>query len=81
MTGWPPDDHGRKDAFPVGSHVRIVRWDLTNSSIDERAIVPLGTEGTVRMVDDFGTVHVLWANGATIGALPEDDIELLTGDA
>lgn len=32
-----------------------------------------GTEGTVRMVDDLGTIHVQWDDGSTLGLVPGED--------
>lgn len=31
--------------------------------------LPHGTEGTVRLVDDLGTVHVDWDNGVSVGLI------------
>jgi len=40
--------------------------------------VPPGTEGTVTMVDDSPTIHVIWDNGSTLGLIPNvDEFELL----
>lgn len=35
--------------------------------------VPSGTEGTITMVDDIGTIHVIWDNGSTLGLVPNED--------
>jgi hypothetical protein len=35
--------------------------------------VPEGTEGTVDLVDDMGTIHVNWDNGSRLGLVPEED--------
>lgn len=51
----------------VGRRVRLVR---TTDSYT--ALVP-GDEGTVDLVDDMGTVHVLWDNGSTLGLIPDED--------
>lgn len=40
--------------------------------------VPSGTLGTVRCVDDMGTVHINWDNGSCLGAcLEEDSISII----
>jgi len=40
--------------------------------------VEAGTLGTVKGVDDVGTIHVDWDNGRTLGIVPsEDKFELL----
>lgn len=32
-----------------------------------------GTEGTVVLVDDMGTVHVKWDDGSSLGLVPRED--------
>lgn len=51
----------------VGRRVRLVRTTDTYT-----ALVP-GDEGTVDLVDDMGTVHVLWDNGSSLGLIPDED--------
>lgn len=34
-----------------------------------------GTEGTVQMVDDAGTIHVLWDNGSSLGLISEQGLD------
>jgi len=46
-------------------------------SINDNESVPPGTEGTVRDVDDGGTVFVSWDNGRSIGVTLGDEIERL----
>jgi len=45
----------------AGTRVRLV------SCSDPYTTLPRGTYGTVRFIDDVGTVHVAWDNGATLG--------------
>jgi len=35
--------------------------------------VESGTEGTIRCVDDMGTIHVKWDNGRTLGICRDED--------
>lgn len=35
---------------------------------------PVGTTGTVRHVDDIGTIHVAWDNGSTLGVVYGEDL-------
>jgi len=42
---------------------------------DDPRPIPEGTQGTVRCVDDMGTVHVSWDNGRQLGMC------VLDGDA
>ena len=56
-----------KDTYPVGT--RIV---LDFMGDDPRPIPP-GTKGTVRVVDDMGTVHCDFENGRRLGLIPGED--------
>lgn len=56
-----------KAMYPKGTRVWLV-------SMDDIQAPPVGTEGTVFSVDDMGTVHVLWDNGSTLGAVFGEDI-------
>ena len=57
-----------REEYPVGS--RIV---LDRMGDDPRPIEP-GTKGTVRIVDDAGTIHCDFDNGRRLGLVPEEDI-------
>ena len=48
--------------YPEGQRVSLVRMD------DAQAPKP-GTKGTVRHVDDIGTIHVRWDNGSSLGVV------------
>jgi hypothetical protein len=54
--------------YPVGS--RIV---LDFMGDDPRPIAP-GTKGTMRVVDDAGTVHCDFDNGRRLGLIPGEDV-------
>ena len=55
-----------KKQYPEGCRVRLCQMN----DIQAPAI---GTEGTVRFVDDIGTIHVVWDTGSCLGiALGED---------
>lgn len=56
-----------RNTYPPEARVRLVR-------MDDRHAPQQGTEGTVRFVDDAGTVHVLWDNGSTLGAVYGEDV-------
>lgn len=56
-----------KDTYPVGT--RIV---LDFMGDDPRPIPP-GTKGTVRVVDDVGTVHCDFDNSRRLGLIPGED--------
>ena len=49
-----------RQQYPAGTVIRLVRMD------DSQAPPP-GTKGTVRYVDDIGTIHVSWETGSSLG--------------
>lgn len=55
-----------KSQYPEGTRIRLIYME------DARA-VPSGSEGTVRLVDDAGTIHVNWDNGRSLGIIPDVD--------
>jgi hypothetical protein len=50
-----------------GQRVRLVYCS------DQYTDLPVGTLGTVSLVDDMGTVHVRWDNGSRLGMIPGED--------
>ena len=62
-----------KMLYPPGT--RIVLGEMS----DTYAPVPPGTRGTVKFVDDMGTIHPQWDNGRTLGLIyGEDSFRKLT---
>lgn len=60
--------------YPVGCRVELVRMD------DPQA-PPIGTKGTVRGVDDIGSIMVAWDNGCGLSvAYGEDACKLVSDD-
>lgn len=53
--------------YPVGCRVELLRMD------DPQA-PPSGTKGTVRYVDDIGSLGVAWDNGSTLQVVYGEDI-------
>ena len=51
-----------RQQYPAGTVVKLVRMD------DSQAPPP-GTLGTVRYVDDIGTIHVSWETGSSLGVV------------
>ena len=49
------------------------RIELDYMGDDPRPILP-GTKGTVRIVDDMGTVHCDFDNGRRLGLSPGEDV-------
>lgn len=62
-----------RKAFPPGRRVRLVR-------MEDAQAPPVGTCGTVRCVDDLGSIHIAWDTGGSLAALDgEDVVERLGG--
>lgn len=53
--------------YPEGTRVELV-------SMDDAQAPPAGTQGTVKYVDDIGTVHIRWDNGSGLGAAFGSDV-------
>lgn len=64
-----------------GRRVAAVRFSTERTDVDDNLTVPPGTEGTVGYVDDFGTLHVDWDNGRSIGILDGLDSYRLLGSS
>lgn len=56
-----------KEQYPAGTRI-----ELDYMGDDPRPIAP-GTRGTVRVVDDMGTVHCDFDNGRRLGLVPGED--------
>ena len=50
----------------IGKRVRFLH------SSDPYTKLEYGNEGVVTSVDDFGTVHIKWNNGSTLGMITEE---------
>lgn len=53
--------------YPVGTRVELVQMD------DPQA-PPVGTKGTVRGVDDIGSIMVAWDSGGSLSVVWGEDI-------
>ena len=56
-----------RERFPKGTRVELVKMD------DPQA-PPIGTKGTVRGVDDIGSILVAWDNGCGLSVAYGEDI-------
>ena len=56
-----------KEQFKPGMRVRLLQMNDTQAP-------PVGTEGTVRGVDDIGSVMVAWDNGCGLNVVLDEDI-------
>ena len=60
--------------YPVGCRVELLRMEDIQAP-------PVGTKGTVRGVDDIGSVMVAWDNGCGLSvAYGEDACKVVSGD-
>lgn len=58
-----------REKYPQGARVELVKMtDPYNTKL-----VP-GSQGTVRCVDDIGTIHVDWDCGSRLGVVYREDI-------
>ena len=60
--------------YPVGTRVELVR-------MDEPQAPPIGTKGTVKGVDDIGSIMVAWDNGCGLSVAYGADVCRKVGDA
>ena len=59
--------------FPAGSRVELL-------CMDDPQAPPVGTKGTVRGVDDTGSVMVVWDNGCGLNVVfGEDSCRIIDG--
>ncbi len=53
--------------YPVGCRVELLRMNDPQSP-------PVGTGGTVRGVDDIGSIMVAWDNGSSLSVVYGEDV-------
>ena len=56
-----------KEMFPKGTRIEMVHME------DPYNPIPKGTRGTVKFVDDIGTVFASWDNGSGLGVIYGED--------
>lgn len=56
-----------KNKYKAGDRVELVE-------MEDKQAPPAGTQGTVKFVDDIGTVFVSWDNGSGLGAVMGVDV-------
>ncbi|MBQ7837436.1 MAG: DUF4314 domain-containing protein [Clostridia bacterium] len=57
-----------REKYSAGTRVELVRMD------DPYTSLTVGDKGTVRFIDDMGTVHINWDCGSSLGAVYGVDI-------
>lgn len=60
--------------FPAGTRAELVRMDDVQAP-------PIGTLGTVRGVDDIGSIMVAWDNGSGLNVVYGEDLVRKAADA
>lgn len=55
-----------RQEYPVGTRIELI-------SIDDIQAPPIGTKGTVRGVDDIGSIMVSWDNGSSLSIAYGED--------
>lgn len=53
--------------YPAGTLVELVK-------MDDKFAPPIGTHGTVRGVDDAGSILVKWSNGSSLSVVYGEDV-------
>ncbi len=56
-----------KEMYPTGTRIQLDHMD------DPFHPVASGTTGTVKFVDDAGTIHMSWDSGSSLGLCPDSD--------
>lgn len=57
-----------REKYPTGTRVELVHMD------DPYTSLTAGDKGTVRYVDDIGTIQISWDCGSRLGAVYEVDV-------
>jgi hypothetical protein len=59
----------------VGDTVELIQfaYDPQFHSCDDNLQVPAGTQGVINRIDSSGIRFVSWANGSSLGLLPDRD--------
>ena len=61
-----------KQKYQKGMRIRLI-------TMDDIQAPPIGTEGTIKGIDDFGAIRVSWDTGSCLSIIPdEDNFEILT---
>lgn len=55
-----------KKKYPIGSRVELIKMDDVQAP-------PIGTKGTVKGVDDIGSIMVSWDNGSSLSVVYGED--------
>ncbi len=69
MMGFPNRETVERvrEEYPAGTRVELVR-------MDDLQAPPVGTQGTVKRVDDTGSLIMAWDNGSGLNVVYGEDI-------
>ncbi len=69
MRGFPSKKELEKirQMYPAGTRIEV------DSMEDPYHPIASGTKGTVKFVDDAGTIHCAFDNGCSLGVIPGED--------
>ena len=56
-----------KESYPPGTRILLIHMGSDPSPVED------DTKGTVRCVDDMGTIHCEFDNGRSLGIIPKED--------
>lgn len=56
-----------KSEYPMGCRVKLIH-------MNDFQAPPAGTLGTVRFVDDMGSIHVSWDRGGSLALIAGEDM-------
>lgn len=56
-----------KESYPPGTRILLIHMGSDPRPVED------DTRGTVRCVDDMGTIHCEFDNGRSLGIIPEED--------
>ena len=75
MKNWTQDHlNFLRKFYPVGARIKL-------NYMNDKYPVPSGTKGTIKAVDDAGTIHVTWDNGSMLGLIwGEDSFEVINDE-
>ena len=57
---------GLRKQYPVGSRVELLKMEDIQAP-------PIGTQGTVKGIDDIGSIMVSWDNGSSLSVVYGED--------
>lgn len=64
-----------REIYPKGTRIKLLQ-------MDDQGAPPLGTLGTVRGVDDIGSILVKWDNGSNLNVIfGVDEVEIIPDKA